>query len=160
MSPPARPTTVSVIGWVWCILGTMMASSGALALVVSLWQPPISEPPWSWMPVLAPIQILIGLTGAVAGFWFLRLEPWTRRVLVVLTVITLVMLVSVNVFVGSMWTRSMEEAAGDTDLGPFRYFGVIVATISTLLYGGGLVFMLHCLRGAEVRDALRRPTTE
>lgn len=152
---PVRPTPVTVIGWVWCILGFVMASSGALALIGSRSLPPISEPPWSWMPIFAPIQILMGLTGAVAGFRFLRLEPWTRRVLEVLTVITLVMIVTVNVFVASVWTNHMQEAMGDADLGPMRYFGIFVATFSTLLYGGGLAFMLYRLRGPEVRGALQ-----
>jgi hypothetical protein len=49
------------------------------------------------------------------------------------------------------------QAAAGADLGPTRYFGVVVATISTLIYGGGLAFMLYRLRGAVVRDALRRP---
>jgi hypothetical protein len=154
MAPPAVPTPVSVIGWVWCILGFFMASSGALALIGSQWQPVSAEPPWSWVPVLAPIQICIGLTGAVAGFRFLRLEPWTRRVLEILTVITLVMVVSVNVIVASIWTRHMNEFGGGADLGPFRYVGVVAATFSSLIYGGGLVLMLHRLRSREVRDAL------
>jgi hypothetical protein len=154
MAPPVVPTTVSVIGWVWCILGFFMASSGVLALIALQWEPASSEPPWSWAPFIVPIQILVGLTGAVAGFHFLRLEPWTRRVLEVLTVITLVMLVSANVIVASIWTRHMDEFGAGADLGPFRSIGVVVATISTLLYGGGLVFMLHCLRSKEVRDAL------
>lgn len=146
-----------VIGWVWCILGVVLASGAALALIMSLSQPPPPSsvgPPWTWLPVLAPIQILMGLTGTVAGFRFLRLEPWARRVLEVLTVMTLVMVVCVNIFVASVWTSSMQEAAG-ADLGPMRYFGVVVAVISTLIYGGALAFMLYRLRGPEVRDAMK-----
>lgn len=146
-----RPTPVTVIGWVWCILGLWMASSGALALTMSLSRPlPTTiESPWAWIPVIAPIQIVIGLTGAVAGFRFLRLEPRTRRVLEILTALVLVSVVAVNIFVGSIWMKSVPDEAG-----VFRYFGAFVAVISTLFYGGGLVAMWYHLRSAVVRDAL------
>jgi hypothetical protein len=148
---PVRPTPVIVIGWVWCILGIALASGGALALIVAQWQPLPRELPWRALPILAPIQILMGLTGVVAGIRFLRLEPWARRVLEVLTILMIVLVVGVNAIVASMWTSAVEEAPG-----PMRHVGVVAAVFSTLLYGGGLAFMLYRLRGSEVRDALER----
>ena len=149
----SRPISVTAVGWIWCLLGFLMTSSAALALIVSQWEPLESSagPPWSWLPILIPIQILMGVTGIVAGASFVRGRAWARPVLEVLTVLFLIGLVAVNIFVASVWVKSV-----GAEMGPFRYFGIVVAVFSTLLYGSGLVLMLLNLRSAEVRASFQR----
>ena len=145
---------MTTIGLIWCVLGLLMASSATLALALSLRQPLSPEPPWSWLPVLAPVQILFGLTGLVAAVFFLRRAAWARRVLEVLTVAAILAVVAVNASVASIWTEQM-AASGGEELGPMRYFGILIGVISTLIYGGALGLLIYRLRGADVREAMR-----
>ena len=152
----ARPTVVTVIGWVWCALGAIMASAAVLVVVLGADQDLVGAPsPWTWMPALACVQLLVGAAGIVAGARLLALVAWARRVLEILTGLLIAMVVCVNVIVAIVWTRSMAEAGAD--VGVFRWFGVIVALISTVFYGGLLVLMLVQLRSRAVREAVGVP---
>ena len=82
-----RPTCVTVIGWAWSILGGLMCLSAIFALLGSLMMGEMmgegvqghSDGPFVFriLPVLAIVQVGVGVLGLVAGINFLKLRAWS-----------------------------------------------------------------------------------
>ena len=91
MNEKKRPTCVTVIGWVWIILGAFMCFSAVMGLFASLMMNQMAgaEPEMhAEMPAFARIFPLLALAQAglailaiVAGVQFLKLQPWARAAL-------------------------------------------------------------------------------
>ena len=134
-----RPTPVTVIGWAWIILGSMMLLSASLALIMQIVAPPPEVPDdvpfaalWRYFAVFAVGQVMLSVFGIVAGLRFLKLERWARGALEAASWILLASLLGFVIF----WVLNVGALMGGED-GAGAGFGavfIVVGVISTLFY--------------------------
>ena len=153
--PSGRPTSVSVIGWAWLILGSFLILSGTGALLAGsaiAISPREEVPPMlSLFLLVAALQVAGGALGAVSGFQLLRLRSWARAVLEALTWPLLLgfLLFAPLVLFGIL--------AGSPGVGGPELVGtVMVCAANAAIFGVPLGLMLKSLRSDELRAALRR----
>jgi hypothetical protein len=152
-----RPTCVTVIGWAWSILGGLMCLSAIFALFGSLMMGEGVEGHgdvsfiFRIFPVLAIVQMGVGVLGLVAGINFLKLRAWSRPVLEVLTWLMLVFVVGFMVFWVFNWLSITSEGAPSG----FSIMGGAMGVVITGIYGVPLGIMLRYLRGDKVRSAMQ-----
>jgi hypothetical protein len=171
-----RPTTVTVIGWVFIVSGTLALTSAVMGLAAwravspprsaILFQPPPDAPlPILWVSTLLDafegLAIAQGVASAVAifaGAQFLRLRHWTRPVLEALAWFALVFIVGFGLVWVSTWV-SVTARMADTGGVPQRLFtimGVMMGIGTAVVWGLPLAILIMLLRGPAVRQALAR----
>lgn len=153
-----RPTCVTVIGWAWVVIGGLMVLSPIMAIVnlAAFGALQRSGPDTPLMlrvlPFLMVIQIAVGTLGLAAGVNFLKLKPWSRPVLEVLTWLLLLYVIGFTVFSIFHWISLAE--------GPDAF--ALAGAITGIVAGGGIYgvplgIMLKYLRGPKVKEALHAP---
>lgn len=151
-----RPTCVTVIGWAWIIIGGFMCLSAIMALFGSIMIDEMAQhdpdmPFISWIfPLLAIVQIGVGVLGLVSGINFLKLKAWSRKVLEGLTWLFLVFAVGFMVFWVFDW---VSMTSGDAPRG-FGIMGAVMGVFITGIYGVPLGIMLKYLRGDKIKNAI------
>jgi hypothetical protein len=152
-----RPTSVTVIGWAWIVMGTLMGISAVFTLVgLVVWQDmgltsdamPLI---FRLMPALAVLEGVVAAVGVVGGVGFLRLQARARLVLEVLTWLTLVAVIGFMVVWLVGWFSMSSSPTPDS----FTILGGVMGGMITFLYGAPLVAMLVALRGPKVAAAMR-----
>jgi hypothetical protein len=141
-----RPTCVTVIGWVWIVLGGMACVTSALALPAMASSMAPGDGGAVLFPAIAAVQLLIGAVGLISGIHFLKLKPWSRSVLEALTWVFVLLAAGSSAIPLVLSVRGgAPMAAGEA---------VIIAVIA-LTYVVPLGIMLRYLRGAKVRSVFR-----
>lgn len=150
-----RPTCVTVIGWAWIIIGSLMCLGATLGLFGSLMFVNMAqnEPDMPFMikifPLLAIVQIGVAVLGLVSGIKFLKFEAWSRSTLEGLTWILLIFILGFMVF----WEFNWISMTSDNDPGSFGIMGAIMGVVITAIYVIPTGIMLKYLRGPKVRNA-------
>lgn len=171
-----RPTTVTVIGWVFVLSGILALTGAVLGLAAwravpaprsALLLPPLADAPlplvWasSLLDIFEGLVLAQGVTAAiaiVAGLQFLRLRKWTRSVLEGLAWFSLVFILGVGLTWVGTWisvTARMTDTAGV----PPRLFTVMGAMLgvgTAAVWSLPIAVIIMLLRGAAVRQALGR----
>lgn len=90
-----RPTCVTVIAWVWMVIGGLSALSGVFDIAMhsligtmTVDAPgPVPEVPavFRYVIILGVLQAQLGAVGAFAGYRLLHCERWARLTLEMLT---------------------------------------------------------------------------
>ncbi len=151
-----RPTCVTVIGWAWIIIGCLMCLSATMALFTSAMIGNIAqdEPHMPFIfkifPLLAIVEIGVGVVGLVSGINFLKLKAWARSVLEGLTWVLLVFILGFMVFWIFNW---VSVTSGHAPRG-FGIMGAVTGIVMTGIYGVPLGIMLKYLRGPKVKTAI------
>ncbi len=151
-----RPTCVTVIGWSWIIIGGLMCLSAITAILswVVFGQLAQDDPDTPFIfkiyPLIALLQVGIGVLGLVSGMNFLKLKPWARYGLQVLTGLLLVFVLGFMVF----WEFSWVSMTSNHDPPGFGIMGAVMGVLITGIYGVPLGIMLKYLRGPQVRNAI------
>lgn len=154
-----RPTSVTVIGWTWIVIGVLMILSAAHALFGSALMfllPPRHPPPQDralllLFPVLALFQIAFAFVAIKAGRHLLLLEEWARRTIAVLCRMALI---GVVIFISGWivtWTVLVPREGGMLDWG-LLLFGLAIASIDGAIFIVPLVLMLRSLGSEKLRD--------
>lgn len=155
-----RPTCVSVIGWVWIILGGLMCLSSAMAIlsfaVIGEMAHDDSDMPFLFQifPWIVAVQIIVAVIGLVAGVNFLKLKAWSRRILEILT---WAMILFVIGFGGFLFFHIYSASSMQLSLG-FGIMELIFMIVVIGIYGVPLSIMLKYLRGEKVKSAMIGPT--
>ncbi len=155
-----RPTCVTVIGWVWIVLGGLMAFSSVMGLMSYLMIEQFAQMQghpedfmetgiFRYFPFLAVVQFIVAVTGLISGINFLKLKAWARNVLEALTWLLLVFTVGSGVFWEYQWMSIPVEAPDN-----FQWFGAVMGAVIVLIYTVPLIIMLVYLRGKRVRSAI------
>ena len=152
-----RPTCVTVIGWVWVVIGGLMCFGAIMAVLASLMmRDEMSQHQANEaimlriLPVLALVQIVVGLLGLVSGVNFLKLRAWSRPVLEVLSWLLLVYVVGFGIFCVFKWV-SMTWGQGRQGL---DIMGAVMGIVIMGAYGVPVGIMVVYLRGAKVKNAI------
>jgi hypothetical protein len=151
-----RPTCVTVIGWAWIIIGSLMCLSSVLGVfgfvMVSQMAQNHSNAPlfFKIFPLFSIAQFGIAVLAIIAGVSFLKLKTWSRKVLEVLTWLLLLFVLGFMVYWLFGWLSFMpEQSSSGLDV-----IGAVMGVVITAIYAVPLVIMLRYLRGEKVRNAL------
>ena len=151
-----RPTCVTVIGWVWIILGGLTCLFATMALFMSIMMGGVGQDDpdkpfiFDIFPYLSVVQIGVAVLGLISGIHFLRLRSWARSVLECLTWLGLVFTVGFMV----VWLFGWGSMAFRHGPPGFAIMGVVMAIFITAMYAVPLGIMLKYLRGPKVRAAM------
>lgn len=150
-----RPTCVTVIGWVWIVLGAMMCMSSAMGYAIWFGNPQLSSVPANanspdlflkYFPFLFALQICLGILAISAGIQFLKLKAWARTALEAMTWLLLLYVVGFGIAI-LFWVFFGNARAPVVMM-------IFMLTMLVLVYGLPLVLMLVKLRGKRVRSAI------
>jgi hypothetical protein len=152
-----RPTSVTVIGWVWLILGGYMCVGSALVLLMWLMGQTQADGERTVFllerlePLIICTQLVFGAAGFFAGLKFLDLKSWARTVLEVLTWILLVYTVGFGCFWVYTWISQHLSRRLSGRAIVFGAAGILV----TCVFAVPLAIMLRYLRSQRIRGVLR-----
>jgi len=173
---PTRPTSVTVISWVWIIMGILMILSGAMGFFsFTMMQemsggeafPPSQLPPdfpaemkpmmfiFSYFQLIAALQVVVAIIAIVSGINFLKCRKWARTTLETLTWMALTYIVVFGIYWVFMWismTGNIPQEQIPQGMGNFKYFGAIMGIIVNLMFGAPLVVMLVKLKGSVIKS--------
>jgi len=155
-----RPTCITVIGWVWIILGGILCFSAIMALFGSIMigNMPQTDPDASqkipaifkYLHVFAIGQIGIAILGLISGINFLKLKSWSRSVLEILTWILLLFIAA---FGGFFVYQRMPISSSQSSFG-FGIMEIVIMIAIFGFYGVPLIIMVKYLRGDKVNAAM------
>jgi len=158
-----RPTSVTIIGWVWIGVGILLTLSGslhvAMARVALDWA---EEPggradtdfPFEWLPATAAAaEILVATVAIVSAICFLRLRAWARTVLEILSWVMFAGLVCFGVGFSIYW--AVGAGAFLEQMGwAFVMLGAGLSIAICAFFATPFVVMAKFLRSATVRNAV------
>ena len=178
METPKRPTSVTVIAWIFIVMaGFSIFSGGVGFLVFSATKhmgqaiPPIpQEMPGSFKALsvvfqhfglLALCQIGFSIFLLIAGIQFLKLRSWARTALEVTSWLGLVYTVSFGIFWVYIWIgmTSRLPSGETTPMGSpamFTRFGAVIGTVVMVTFTVPVVVIIKFLRGATIKTAVTR----
>ena len=147
---------MTVIGWAWIIIGSFMCLSAAMVFFIPFTIGDIaqdgSEIPliFKILPILAIVQIGVALLSVVSGVNFLKLKPWSRNVLEVLTWFFLIFIIGFGVF----WVYNWFSVISEHNQRGLSLVPIFMSIAIIGIYGFPLGIMLKYLRGNKVRDVM------
>jgi len=169
-----RPTSVTVIGWIWLVMGVLMLLSSMMALFMFLavLRPHLQEMPlpaeegglpWAADLFLRNAGILFGLQATLAVYvviaarCFLRLRSWARTSLEVISWFGLAWIVGFSIFfcVTFIGTFASGEVQGAP---PFVFIAIgvpVMVLVIAAMQGVPLAVIIRFLRGETIRRAVR-----
>ncbi|HBP21622.1 MAG TPA: hypothetical protein DEA08_28040, partial [Planctomycetes bacterium] len=147
------PTSLSVVGWAWVILGgfTVLSGGGALLAWSVISPTPGGEVAFAEkiFPFLSTLQVGGGALGAVSGYQLLRLRAWARTVLEALTWPILLALLAFPLAAAYGTVRESGIA------GPELVGVLAICVANAAIFGIPTALMLRALRSDGLREALR-----
>ena len=162
----ARPTTVTVIAWVWIALGILAALSGAFhvsfpAIVheMAAQRAPDNAPEFDivvWLAIpLGLVEFGVSGLAIVSGAYFLRLRAWARTCLEALSWVALIFFACSGVgSVALFLTKVLGNQHGFHVGTIFAIFWCAFALVFSAAFAVPFGVMIKALRGKTVRDAL------
>jgi hypothetical protein len=172
---PERPKAVTVIGWVWAVLGGVLALKALLNLVT-----------WSILHSTAPallkafgeqfahvplVQMILQHAGAVlasqASFWalvsfcawnFLRLRPWARLAIQAVCCLGLVYAAGLLVFWVQLWRKTGLAMRDPSLTESHRSLALFAGIAACILLGSLFGLMLGFLQSSPLRKAFAKPS--
>lgn len=107
-------------------------------------------------------QLGLAALAVVSGIQFLKLRPWARTALEILSWISLIYVVGFGVFWLAMWstiTGQFPQQDTPVDMGTFKIVGLIMGVFVTLIFAVPLAIMIKYLRGKVVRESMLAAST-
>lgn len=99
-----------------------------------------------FLPLLAPVQVGVGILGIIAGINFLKLKSWARIVLEVLTWLLLFFILVFGIFFVSQWSGHGPSG--------FMVMGAVMGVVILGIYAVPLLIIVKYLRGNRVKNAM------
>lgn len=132
-----RPTSVSVIGWFFIVIGTLSITSGGLAFLVSISQ---DIPQQQGFGIVLTAQVLIAAVAVYAGVRFLK---GSRSMRYVLEAIAWLLLAAIVLFYMKMAPNFMSEP-----------IAIALVVLNFITFAGPFAMTIYFLRGVKVRKYL------
>jgi len=160
----ARPTSVTVIAWVWIALGILLALGGVFHLsfpliareIVTQGSPDAVHRlnPVVWLAIpLGLVEIGVSVLAIVSGAYFLSLKRWARTCLEVLSWSALIFYICFGVGSVVFFLRKV-MGNGVYFSTTFTIFWCVFALVFPAAFAVPFGVMIKALRGKTIRDAL------
>jgi hypothetical protein len=168
----SRPKAVTVIGWLWLVLGVLFLFRALVNMViwrilkpdmlgflaafgqVSPSQQRLLRPLFEHLTALQTCEAILSVAVIVVAFQLLRLRPWARVGMQAACWLVLVYVVALAAFWVWLW-GSVATAAPPSHASAIGRIGLIGGLAVLLAAAGGLVAMIMLLGGSRVREAFR-----
>lgn len=152
-----RPTSVTVIGWIWSIIAGLNSLSGLVG-VCSLLAMPDANPqdmpddgiPIRWLVPMFLTQIVVGGLCLISAIKFLQLKSWARTVLEGLTWL---LLGGIVVLAYVQFKMMLPDGAKDSSVILLAVVVTFTVMIALFYFSAGVI-MLKCLRGPTIKNAV------
>jgi hypothetical protein len=173
-----RPTSATIIGWLFSGLSILMVLSGAMAAVVWSLSPEEEFPPdtnvfegepWAFQMMfkmfdyfqyLIVLQFLLGVVGIAGGVGLLQLRAWGRALTELLTWLGLVYTVGYSL----LWLTAVASFLTAEAAPPeSRFIAVLMFVVGAVLFIAFLIpfiVVLVALRGKKIRSAIEFRSNE
>jgi hypothetical protein len=169
---PERPKAVTVIGRLWIVLAALSLFRSLVNLILwsvlqpalpSLFNMAVTQQPQTWF--LEPLfrhfvawetaRALLAVAIGVSAYFFLRLRPWARVAIEVVTWLALLYAACFAVFWASVWGRTFARAVASGSLsarsqGPM---GFLIGIAFFMAVVAGSAAVLGLLRSRRVKAA-------
>jgi len=173
---PEEPASVKVIGWLFIAVAGIMIISGTMAYMVQnsmkqtagTFPPPTADMPGSFqfmailfrhVGLLAAVQVAFGVVVIFAGTQFLKLRPWARTALEVVSWLGLVYVLGFGTFMVVSWvgmSNRMPVASSAQGAPPmFGIMGLVTGVVVIAVWTVPIVLIIKILRGPKIRDAFK-----
>lgn len=170
-----RPTSITVIGWIFLVSSILMIFSGGLCFIAFSFMKQIAEemPPISdELPnqfqilriifqnfgIIALLQVALAIFVLMASIHFLQLRKWARTALEIITWLGLVYVVGFGIFWVVSWiaiTSNIPVTEGASGPPPmFDIIGAIMGSIVAAVWAVPLIVVIYFLRGRTIREAV------
>jgi len=110
-------------------------------------------------PSLVWAQLVFGALALVAGVEFLKLKPWARTILEVLSWLSLVYVIGFGLLWVAMWSFMIGQFSlmqMPFDIERFQAIGLVSGLVVSLAFAIPLVWFIKVLRGRVVREAIQQ----
>jgi hypothetical protein len=172
MEEVTRPRTVTVIGWLWLVLGVLFFARAIVNMVVwKILQPDMpgflaafGEVPAEQQRLLRPLfehltalqigEAIVSAAVIVAAIGLLRLRPWARTGIQAVCWIVLIWVAAFGAFWVWLW-GSVVAAVPPSHASSFGRIGLIAGLAVCLAVAAGLAVMIVLLASSRVREAFR-----
>ena len=175
MSEPeetSRPKSVTVIGWLWLVLGALFLFRSLVNLVIWRFLKPdilgfleaFGEVPPSQQRMLRPLfehltalqvcEAILSVAVIVVAFQLLRLRPWARVGMQAACWLVFVWVVAFGAFWVWLW-GNIATAVPPSHASTIGRIGLIGGLAVLLAAAAGLVVMIVLLATSRVREAFR-----
>lgn len=170
-----RPTSITVIGWIFIAGAILMILSGGLGFMafsfmkqISEEMPPISEELpnqfrimriiFQNFGIIALLQVAFAIFVMIASIQFLKLRRWARNALEIIAWLGLVYVVGFGIFWVVSWiniTSHFPVSEIPSEPPPmFNIIGAIMGCVVTAAWTAPLIIIIIFLRGKTIKDAL------
>jgi hypothetical protein len=166
----SRPKAVTVIGWLWLVLGGLFFLRTLVNMV--LWkilkpdmltfldmfgqvpeaQQKLLRPLFEHLSTLQIVEAILSAAVVVIAIQFLHLAPWARAGMQAVCWLVLVSVAAFGAFWFWLW-GTVVAAAPPAHASSFGRIGLIAGLAVCLAVAAGLVVMIALLRGSRVRSA-------
>lgn len=165
-----RPRAVTVIGWLWLVLGFLFLARALVNMVVwKMLQPDflafvdafgdvptpqrrLLRPLFDHLTALQAGEAVLSAAVIVIAIALLRLRPWARVGMQAVCWMVLVWVAAFGAFWVWLW-QSVAAAVPASHASSFATIGLTVGLAVCLAGAAGLVAMIASLRGPRVRSA-------
>lgn len=171
-----RPTSVTVIGWIFIVVAVLMILGGAMGLVAFSFIHPSggsTVPPmpkdvgrtfavmsivFQYFGLLASLQIVFAIFILIAGIQFLKLRAWARIALEIVSYLGLIYTVGFGTFWVVSWISVTSRfPVAESTVGPpalFNIFGAVMGIVVIAVCVVPLIVIIKFLRGETIKEAV------
>lgn len=172
LEEPERPKAVTVIGRLWIVLAALSLFRSLVNLILwnvlqpampSLFNLAVTQQPQTWFleplfrhfAVWETTRALFAVAIGVSAYFFLRLRPWARVAIQVVSWLVLLYAACFAVFWASVWGRTFARAVASGSLSARSHgpMGFLVGIAFSLAVVAGSAVALGLLRSRRVKAA-------
>jgi hypothetical protein len=168
----SRPRAVTIIGWLWLVLGVLFLLRALVNMVLwKILQPDMltfldmfGDVPEAQQKLLRPLfehlttlqlaEAILSAAVIVIAIQFLRLRPWARAGMQTVCWVSLVSVMAFGAFWVWLWGR-VAAAVPPTPASPLEKIGLIAGLAVCLVIANGLAVMIALLGRSRIREAFR-----
>lgn len=170
-----RPTSVTVIGWIFIALAGLMILSSIMAFAVfSIMKhmgvdiPPLPAEAPGFVSIISQnpdlfilLQIGFAIFVLITSIQFLRLRSWARTTLEILSWLGFVYLVIFEIYWVSSWISKTLGASADENtinliIVLHRVLGLITNIVYTAAFAIPIIVIIKFLRGKTIKEAVNK----
>jgi hypothetical protein len=169
-----RPVGIAIAAGLWIAMGALMilgAVMGGFAyFMMNVMGPPLPPPSANMPPafammesifqyfgVLIVLQFILAVIAIWAGVALLRLKPWARATIEILSWLAFLYTVGFGIFWVYLWcsmTGLMPKDDTSINSEMIQIMGMVMGVVITAMFAVPLGIMIRYLRGTEARAAV------
>lgn len=160
-----KPTSVTVIGWIFIAITILMVLTGAMGfmafrllqqkeVLMTKDTPILFKLIFQYSYILAFLQIIFAIFVMIASIQFLKLRPWARTALEIISWLSLVYVIIVSIFCVVKTGMILSSPGAESTSCMFNILGVVAVILVTIVWAIPLIVIIKFLRGTTIKEAI------